>query len=213
MLRKPHSGFTLVELLVVMVIIAILMGLLFPAINVARQSAYKAQAANDLQQIVGAVKGYYADYGKYPLTDAQVKSGLQAVYGDPNGAYTSSQLFNVLCYPSGFADNQNASGPQNPRKVVYLSLNNVKNATAPKSGLDTKGNYYDPWGSTYVVFIDALYQNYIDVTGGYTDPNFTLNNSKGPSVGVGVATLGKDLSWGSGGNKIFKGSDDIVSWQ
>ncbi len=47
-------------------IIAILMGLLFPAIIAAKNTARKAQAKNDESQIVTAVKMFYTDYGQYP---------------------------------------------------------------------------------------------------------------------------------------------------
>ncbi|HEX5175388.1 MAG TPA: type II secretion system protein, partial [Chthoniobacteraceae bacterium] len=45
-------GFTLIELLTVIAIIAILMGLLFPAVNAVKENAKKVQAKNDVTQIV-----------------------------------------------------------------------------------------------------------------------------------------------------------------
>ena len=46
--RQPHRAFTLVELLVVITIIAILIGLLFPAFSAIQNQAKKTQAKNDL---------------------------------------------------------------------------------------------------------------------------------------------------------------------
>src|SRR5438552_3035429 len=60
------AAFTLVELLTVIAIIAILMGLLFPAIGIVKEQARKVQAKTDITNIVAAVKQYYTEYGKYP---------------------------------------------------------------------------------------------------------------------------------------------------
>jgi len=56
--RKNRLGFTLVEILVVIFIIAILMGLLLPAINAARESARAAQCINNQQELGKALIQY-----------------------------------------------------------------------------------------------------------------------------------------------------------
>lgn len=66
---KPKSrqrGFTLVELLVVIAIIGILVSLLLPAINMARQAAYKSQCTNNLKQLGLAANTYFEAQKKLP---------------------------------------------------------------------------------------------------------------------------------------------------
>src|SRR5206468_8182988 len=56
------------SLLVVITIIAILIGLLFPAFSAVQDQAKRTQAKNDLTQIVTAVNAFYTEYGKYPTS-------------------------------------------------------------------------------------------------------------------------------------------------
>ena len=72
--RSHHANaFTLIELLVVIAIIAILVGLFFPAFSAVQNQARKAQAKNDLTQIVNAVNAFYTEYGQYPLSMLQTR--------------------------------------------------------------------------------------------------------------------------------------------
>jgi prepilin-type N-terminal cleavage/methylation domain-containing protein/prepilin-type processing-associated H-X9-DG protein len=95
--RRKHFGFTIVEVLVVIAIIGVLVALLFPAIQSAREAARRTTCGNNLHQLAIAVKLHEQTQHSFPT------GGWGADWvGDPDLGFSVRQpggwIYNILPY-------------------------------------------------------------------------------------------------------------------
>lgn len=78
--RRRLDAFTLVELLVVVAVLAILAGLLFPALGKARRAAHTARCGSNLRQLGLAARLYWDDHGGRPFPEGLVRTNGGVLY-------------------------------------------------------------------------------------------------------------------------------------
>ncbi|MEQ1828298.1 MAG: DUF1559 domain-containing protein, partial [Pirellula sp.] len=90
-MTNRKNGFTLVELLVVIAIIGVLVALLLPAVQSAREAARRLQCSNQIRQTGLAIQNYESAFRSFPLTNTG-----SGVAGNPNGSGLYSWLAMIL---------------------------------------------------------------------------------------------------------------------
>lgn len=188
--QSTKKGFTLIELLVVITIIAVLAGLLFPAMGAVRNQARKASAKNDITQLVNAIKAYQVEYMRYP--DSSGKTGAQTISN--NGT-----IVGIL---------RASSTTDNAREIRFLEVPNAKNG---RSGLEVSGttasstaNWLDPWGNPYQIFINYDYKQLGNTSVTYQEKKADKNKSY--TINTEVAASSKGIPEATTG-------EPIMSWQ
>jgi len=129
---RRHNGFTLIELLVVIAIIAILIGLLLPAVQKVREAAARAKCQNNLKQLGLAMHNHEGTLGAFP----QGRNAFPQVVSAPARllAYVEQANLQNLIDPNGTlaVGGQNDTAAKN-RLTLFICPSDPQNGQVPGS--------------------------------------------------------------------------------
>lgn len=129
-LKNSQSGFSLIELLIVIAIILIIAAIAIPKLNVARMNAQEMAAVRQLQTIHTAQVQYYSQFGKYAASLAELGPPTSGTAG-PQAAdllpkvlaegKNSGYVFTVAQSPTGYTINANPEAFGNTGRRTFFS--------------------------------------------------------------------------------------------
>jgi prepilin-type N-terminal cleavage/methylation domain-containing protein len=185
-----RKGFTLVELLVVISIIAVLASLALVGTQVAQKSAKSLETTNIAVSLQMAINSYYDEYGNFPIQGTIPDSGINTK------SVQGIELLKVLT-----AKEVNTGTVLNTRGLSFLQVKQAKKnkvsgiAYQSGTGGDVTG-LYDAWGEPFYIFFDKEYKDEVQI-----DSPFRKS-----ATDIGIVRGAKSVIISKGADKL-NGSD------
>jgi prepilin-type N-terminal cleavage/methylation domain-containing protein len=142
-----RRGFTLIEMLVVITIIALLAGLLFPVVSKAIVNAKRNRAASECRSIASAVELFNREYGYLPVPASD--QGFERASGEENNPNYFSPEESLKIIQVLVAD------PQEYNSGHLLNREQINFLDTDRQLVD--GRMLDPWGNQYLIKLDRNY--------------------------------------------------------
>ncbi len=205
---RRASGFTLVELLVVIVIIAVLATASLSVAIIGKRKAEQTKALNVIVAIEQGVTNFVNDYGTYPKNNVEGDEKIATAESSP--AY-NREFANIL------QGNEIVQTPLNTKSIKYIG--SIPEGKAKRGGIvyegeDTAGSganvqvraIYDPWGGPYLVQFDGDYDESITVKTASEKTSKVVRGKK-----VAVWSNGESNTTDQNGKG--KNTDSVKSWK
>ena len=218
MTSRLRKGFTLIELLVVIAIIAVLIGLLVPAVQKVREAASRMQCSNNFKQWGLAMHGFHDAEGKLPYTAKtsarQTFIPLLLPYIEQSGVVQGfDRNVGNFYLPPFIVQNSNSGLFCTPLKLFYCPSDRIGALWTDDTYWRARSNYLVSWGNVTVggttatdlgVFSNAgaspRQNKFSDITDGLSN---TLLMGE-----IIVAKSDKNASWDGRGDAY---NDDMAS--
>ena len=188
---NKNKGFTLIELLVVIAIIAILAGMLLPALNRARESARRIKCLNNVRQVSVASHLYAADHREIFPSGNNIQNWAVELYPD----YTED--FNMFLWPS---NNTNGNATITDASCDYAFVKGLKEADPADSFMLCDEPEATVAASGQIVY-DETVSSHRDDGGnfGFVDGHVTWITSDGAGPASGQRVVDSNAA-----NDVFK---------